>query len=112
MLFIKEIIAADTAEISKLSNPAGNVDKSGNLGKLLSGSGFNLFDLVFVLVGLAFFANLVMAGWDYMMSSGDPKKISSATSRITNGFIGLIMAMTAFLVVRTIVELLGIKGII
>ena len=116
MLFIKQILAADDAKISELLkvgvNPAPKLSGANTIGSLLTGGGFSLLNLIFVFVGLAFFTNLVMAGWDYMMSSGDPKKIAAATTRITNGFIGLIMAFTAFLVVRTIVELLGLKGIV
>ena len=112
MLFINVVLAADDAAISSLPNIATNIPLSRTLGTLLTSSGFNLLDLIFVIVGLGFFTNLVMAGWEYMLSSGDPKKISAATTRITNGFIGLIMAITAFLVVRTVVQLLGIGGIV
>jgi TRAP-type C4-dicarboxylate transport system permease small subunit len=113
MLFTNAVLAADDAKISDLTNLAKtNIPTASNIGNLLTGAGFNLLDLIFVIVGLGFFTNLVMAGWDYMLSSGDPKKIAVATTRVTNGFIGLIMAITAFLVVRTVVQLLGLEGIV
>jgi len=115
MIIFKEVLAAGTPEtvkISELTNPATKIPLTRTLSTLITSSGFNLLEFVFVLIGLAFFANLVMAGWDYLLSSGDPKKISAASSRITNGLIGLIMAVTAFVVVRTITSVLGVPGII
>lgn len=115
MIIFKQAIAAgalDTVKISDLTNPATKIPLTRTLGTLLTSSGFNLLELIFVLIGLVFFANLIMVGWDYMLSSGDPKKIAAASSRITNGLIGLIMAVTAFVVVRTIASVLGIPGII
>lgn len=82
-----------------------------DVAQLITGGGFNLLDVVFFFVGLAFFANLVLAGWDYMLSTGDLKKVSAATSRFTNGLIGLIMAITAFLVVRTLAKIIGLGPI-
>ena len=108
-------IFIDDVEISKLLNdanlnPAPKLVGKQSLGDLLTQGGFDLINIVFVFVGLIFFANLVMSGWDYMMSSGDPKKIASATSRLINGFLGLIMAITAFIVVRLISQALGLGG--
>ena len=53
-----------------------------------------------------------MAGWEYMMSSGDPKRVASATTRLLNSFIGLIMVFTAYLVVRVITNFLGLGNIV
>ncbi|KKT83043.1 MAG: hypothetical protein UW80_C0023G0001, partial [Microgenomates group bacterium GW2011_GWC1_44_9] len=41
-------------------------------------------------------------------SSGDPKKISAATTRLLNSFIGILMVFTAFVVVRLITTMLGL----
>lgn len=111
MEFVQKIFAADDAVISTMTNPARNFTGVKDIAGILTGAGFNVFDLIFALVGLAFFTNLVMAGWDYLLSSGDQKKISAATSRITNGLIGIIMAIAAFLVVRIITTLIGIPKI-
>lgn len=111
MFSTKIAFAADDASISTLSNPATKLAGITDLGGLLTKGGVNILDLIFLVVGLAFFANLVLAGWDYMMSSGDPKKVSAASSRLTNGLIGLIMSITAFLVVRTVTTIIGIPNI-
>ncbi len=110
MNLISPIYAADDVSISTLYDPTGGkIPLNTTLSGLLTMSnGVNLLNLIFIFVGLFFFYNLVMAGWDFMMSSGDPKKVASASTRITNGFIGLIMAITAFIVVRIITQMLGL----
>lgn len=53
-----------------------------------------------------------MAGWDYMMSSGDPKKVSSATSRFLNGFLGLAVAFFAFIIVNLVTNMIGLGSLL
>ncbi len=99
--------------ISKLYDPTkGTIPVGSSISDLLTKGGINLLNLVFILLGLFFFTNLVLAGWDFMMSSGDPKKVAMATARIQNGFIGLIMSITAFIVVRIITNMLGLGTIV
>lgn len=100
--------AAD-ADISSLFNPATNFNKgaNGTIADLLNPGGFDVLNITFIVVGLLFFANFVMAGWDYMLSSGDPKKAAVANSRFTNGLTGLVMAITAYLVVKIITTIFG-----
>ncbi len=102
------------AKISTLFNPSSFKFNAGSskITDLVNGStaGFDVINFVFVIVGLLFFANLIAAGWAYMLSSGDPKKAAFASVRITNGFTGLVMVFTAFLVVRLISILLGLNG--
>lgn len=108
---INQVIAADV-NISNLYNPATKIPIASKISDLLTGGGFNLINFVFILIGLLFFANLIMAGWDFMMSSGDPKKVAGASTRLVNGFIGLIMAVVAFVVVRLITNVLGLGNLI
>ena len=104
------------APISTLTNPAESVfdvtGKDFTIAKLLKADGgLDIINFVFILVGLYFFANFVIAGWAFMMSSGDVKKATAAAGNITNAFSGLIVAFTAFLVVRIITTVLGIDKI-
>lgn len=113
MNFIPPVYSANDVDISGLYDPTkGTIPTSFSLSDLLTKGGINLVNLVFILAGVFFFFNLVLAGWSYMMSSGDPKKVAAATTRITNGFIGLIMTLTAFLVVRLITTVLGLGVIV
>ncbi len=111
MPLIKSIVAADGVDISKLYDPTGGkIAPGSNLAKLLSGDnpGQSILNLVFTLIGVFFFFNIVMAGWDYMLSSGDPKKVQGASTRFLNGFIGLILALTAFIIVKIVTSFVGV----
>lgn len=98
--------------ISTITTTATKIPNTLNLSSLLTGGGFNLINFVFIIIGLLFFANLIMAGWDYMFSSGDPKKVTAATTRLINGVIGLAVAAAAFIVVRLITTMLGLGNLI
>jgi hypothetical protein len=96
------------AQISNLENVATNIPLSTKIADLFTLSAFNLVNFIFVIIGLAFFANLIIVGWEYMLSSGDPKKVASASTRLINGFTGLIMAVLAFIVVRLVIAVFGL----
>jgi hypothetical protein len=98
------------APISTLTNPSKFSLNGAKITDLFNSStaGFDVINLIFVIVGLLFFANLISAGWDYMLSSGDPKKAAVASGRMTNGLTGIVMAFTAYLVVKIISNLLGL----
>lgn len=101
---------SETVNISEINSSSTNIPNNFKLTDLLTKGGFNLIDFIFVLIGLLFFANLILAGWNYMLSQGDPKKAQVASSRIVNGMIGLIMAIAAYLIVRLISQVLGLGG--
>lgn len=92
-------------------NPAKNLTTVTFAG-LLKGEGLDIINLVFIIVGLIFFANLIVVGWQFMMSSGDPKKVQASTTRLMNGFFGLILAFVAFIIVRLITNILGLGTLV
>lgn len=113
MLISNFFIYADDAKISDLKGPDGSVfdgkaGSTGSIGFMLKQGGVDIVNLAFIGVGLVFFVNLILAGWDYMLSSGDAKKAANASVRITNGLTGLVMAFTAFLVVKIIATVFSI----
>jgi hypothetical protein len=113
MTLIKQALAASDVNISGINSTASKISNQGTISTLLTGvTDFNLINFVFILVGLGFFANLVMTGWEYMLSSGDPKKVAGASSRLVNGFIGLIMVFASFLIVKLITNILGIDAVL
>lgn len=115
MNYVSTVYAAATTngvDISNLEDPAKSLTGIKSIGGLLTSNSVNILNLVFIFTGLFFFANLILAGWDYMMSSGDPKRVAAASSRITNGFIGLIMTLMAFIIVRIVVSVLGLAPVI
>jgi TRAP-type C4-dicarboxylate transport system permease small subunit len=52
----------------------------------------------------------IWAGYDFMMSEGNPEKIKSAQAKITSGIIGLVLLISAFLIVRVVELILGFRS--
>ena len=61
-----------------------------------------LFSLVFVLLGVIFFAILLYNGVKYMISAGSPEKAGSAISGIKGAFLGVIILLSSWMVLNTI----------
>lgn len=94
--------------ISNLSYPGQKITNNWSIGELLTGGGFNVITFVFFLAGLALFFNLLYAGWDYLLSQGDPKKFSGATTRLVNAFVGIVIVLGSFVIVRIVLGVLNI----
>ena len=87
--------------------------KPGNsISDLLTGGGFNLIDFIFFIAGLIFFFNIIIAGWEYFLSNCDPQKVASAGNRLLNCFVGIIIVMASFLIVRLFSSMIGLDQLI
>ncbi len=98
--------------LDKIDNPATNINPNSNLSEILTGGGFNLIDFLFFIAGLVFFFNIIIAGWEYFFSAGDPQKVESAGNRLLNGFIGIIVVVASFLIVRLFSSMIGLDKLI
>jgi len=100
--------------LDNIENPAKNIDTGGTLTDILSGknAGFSLIDFIFLIAGLIFFFNIIISGWEYFFSAGDPQKVASAGSRLLNGFVGLAIVLASFLIVRLISSMIGLDNLI
>ena len=94
-------------DISSIKIDNAKIDNNSNIGQLLTGGGFNVITLIFFLTGLVFFVNLILAGWEYMSSTGDPKKIAGASTRLVNSFFGIAIVFASFLIVRLITQVIS-----
>lgn len=88
------------------------IEPGDSISDLLTGGGFNLIDFLFFIAGLVFFFNIIIAGWEYFLSAGDPQKVTSAGNRLLNGFIGIIIVTASFLIVRLFSSMIGIDKLI
>ena len=68
--------------------------EEGGLGKFLN----NIFILITAGAGIFALFNFIMAGYAYMSSNGDEKKIEQAWSKIWQSVIGLTIVGSAFLI--------------
>lgn len=75
-------------------------------------SGINNF-ITFLLVILAtplFALILVYVGWLYLSDRGSAENVKKAKTILKNAFFGYIIALAAWLIVKTILLSLGFKG--
>jgi len=86
-------------ELNWPSSPAGTVlDNTSDLTDLVK----YFYEWGVALGGLATFVSLVIAGFTYLTSVGDPGKIKDAKDRATSGFLGLILLLGSWLILNTI----------
>lgn len=97
-------------DISSLSYPGQKITNTWNIGDLLTN--LKIIPLVFFIAGLIFFFNLLYAAWDYLLSTGDAKKIAGGTQRVLNAFVGIVIVLASFVIVRIILAILGLEGLI
>lgn len=55
----------------------------------------NVITIIFAAAGLFAFFNLMIAGFTYITSAGDTKKIEAATASINMSLIGLVVMVAA-----------------
>lgn len=68
----------------------------------------NVATAVFAFVGVALLVMLFIAGYKFLLSSGDPKKLESAKGTLTNALIGLVVIVVAYLIILTVEEFTGV----
>jgi len=69
----------------------------------------NILGLLIPFAGLAIFVMLIVAGFKYLTSGGDPKAMASASQTITWAVVGLLFLIGAWLVLLLIEEITGVK---
>lgn len=73
-------------------------------GKAILQTGLNLFFIAAVLLAVVF---ILIGGIQWITSSGDPGKISSAKKKILYSIIGFVVVAGAFLIFNLLTGLLG-----
>jgi len=87
----------------KVTNPCGFTDFLSLVNRVIT---FVLFDLALPIAAIMF----AWAGFLMVTAGGSTERVGKAKRIFTNVAIGFIIAVIAFLVVRTILALLGFKG--
>jgi len=68
----------------------------------------NLLKVIVPLAGLASFVVLIIGGFQYLTSGGDPKQAQKASSIITGAIIGLAVTLGVWFIFRLIKNITGI----
>lgn len=67
-----------------------------------------IIDLILLVVVIAAVIYIMFAGIQYVTSAGDAAKAKTAMASITNAIIGLIVAFSAYVLVKLIASKLGV----
>lgn len=68
----------------------------------------NVLQAIIGLAGLVFFAMLIVGGFKYLTSGGDPKKAAAASSTLTTAVIGIVGVIASWLILLFISNFTGI----
>ncbi len=64
------------------------------------------------LAGVLLFIMLLVGGFTFLFSGGDQKKLETARGTITNAIIGLVIIVSAYLILKTISTFTGIPDLL
>lgn len=81
----------------------GPLTNTPNIGSLLS----RAMPIVIGLAGLALLLMLITAGYSYMTSGGDAKKLEQGKQRLTNAILGFIIIFGAYWLVQIVGIMFG-----
>lgn len=81
---------------------AGNLKIGDVLGQIFS-------TYIFYAAGIALLFYLIIGGFQFMFSKGDPKATQAAQAKITNAAIGFMIIFLAFIIVQLVAQLFGLK---
>lgn len=71
----------------------------------------NVFVVFITLIGLSGFVMFVYASFRWLLSGGDSKGTQAARNTMTYSIVGLVVALSAFIVINLIAEFTGINAI-
>ncbi len=80
--------------------------------KDLEGIFGNVISLAIGLGGIVLFVMLILAGFNYISSAGDPQKAAAARNTATYAILGLVLLALAYLFLRLIASFTGANEIL
>ncbi len=72
----------------------------------------NVLSVAITGIGLAGFIMLIIGGFRYLTSGGNSKGAETAKNTITFAVIGLVVALSSFVILNLIAEFTGVKTIL
>ena len=111
---LSSILFADSTELGTLKG----LGPLGFEGETITKEGaFTLFNntisiiigLLTVIAGIWFLFQVIIAGFQWLSSSGDKASIENARNKLTHSVIGLVIVVMAFAIISIIGNLLGIE---
>jgi len=121
---LSNLLLAKSASAQITPAPLGNLHGLGPLGDVIDkltpadvSPASNLFTkvistiigLITIVAGIWFLIQLLLAGFNWISSSGDKNKVQEAQHKITNSVIGLTIVVAAYALTSLLGKILGIN---
>ncbi len=71
----------------------------------------NVFSVAITVIGLAAFAMLLYGAFRYQLSGGNSKGVEDARKTITFALIGVVVALSAFIILNLIAQFTGVDEV-
>ena len=68
----------------------------------------NILLIIIPLAGLAAFVTLIIGGFQYLTSGGDPKQLQKATATITAAVIGIVVILGVWFIFKLLFVITGL----
>ena len=101
-MLVKQVFALD---LSTIYTPAGALGASPTLSTLIN----PLISNILIISGILALGTILIAGFTFIVNSGDKAKTQQASQALTYGIIGLVVVVAAFIITRIIGAVLGFK---
>jgi len=72
----------------------------------------SLVAAIIPLAGIVLFIMLIIGGFQYITSGGDPKKAGAARNTLTFAILGLVLVAMGYLILVVIAQFTGVTGIL
>ena len=72
----------------------------------------SIVSAIVMLAGVALFIMLLIGGFKYLTSQGDPKKTESARSTIFWAIIGIVVMVSSYAIISLIETFTGVQGLL
>lgn len=97
-------------DLGKIKPPAGAVPDAGadpsSLVASIIRNGIWLLIIVGFIIGIIW---MIFAGYSFIFAGDDPKKVSSAWSRIYFGLLGLVIVVGSFAIIKLVETFFGVS---
>ncbi|MBI1863494.1 hypothetical protein HYS00_05255 [Candidatus Microgenomates bacterium] len=102
--FLAQSIKVGDQEIQgQLKLPGGKEVTLGNIINVV-------LPFVIMLCGILLFFIFIWAGYDFMLSRGEPGKIKAARAKMTYGIVGFVLLVLSYFIVNLISYMFGVGG--
>lgn len=103
---MQQLFAAEQWQGLVESSPGAVADVAtiGSLATLIS----NIITAIVMFSGVVLFVMLLVGGMNFLFSGGDQKKLEKARGTITNAFIGFVVLVGSYLILKLIHTITGV----